>query len=377
MAEEVRGVQFPLTNGRRSTQQTSRDVLSAAAAAVDPALAEAIRAERDWRRRYPEHLRALTANAAASGAAASAIARAGLDRLHDAFELVDAEGSRPLLAAVEDEAKNELGTRTVAGEAERVTELVIPYRDQELRGEALIAQARDWAERGVVEPGVVDALARVLDHPEWLDLSGRTFALLGAGAEMGPTEHLLAWGAEVAAVDIPAPRVWERLEELARRGAGALRVPTRPDGGDGADLLTEPGLVRAWLEALDRPLLLGNYVYADGADFVRVALAADAVIVALQRRLAEVALAYLATPTDVFAVPPEAVAMARARQRGMAGLAGRTARAVTLGRGFVPSYRETVTTEDGRELGISDASFSASAARAALTIEPGSRSCSS
>jgi len=154
-------------------------------------------------------------------------------------------------------------------------------------------------------------------------------------------------------VDVPAQHVWERLEGLTRAGAGTLHVPTRPTGGDGLDLIREPAATRAWLDQVDGALVLGNYAYADGADFVRVAMAADAVIVALQRERGDVALAYLATPTDVFAVPEEAVAHARRRQQE-AGALTRLTNRLSGGRAFVPNYRTTVTTDDGRELGIAD-----------------------
>ena len=54
--------------------------------------------------------------------------------------------------------------------------------------------------------------------------------------------------------------------------------------------------------------MLGNYVYADGAANVRVAGAVDALTVRLHAERPDVALGFLATPTDVFAVPPDAVA---------------------------------------------------------------------
>ena len=354
MAEQ--GVAFPSHEGQRSTQRASKDVVSHAVAEVDPALAAAVEGEREWRKRYPRHLRSMTAAAARSPQAASTIARAGLDRLHATFEFVDADGARPLDEAAAGAPSVSLGTRVVEGGGGRPDGLVVPYRGRQLGGEALVEQARDWARRGVVEPSFVAAIDRVVANPGWLDLSGRTFALLGAGAEMGPTQHLLSWGADVAALDVPRPEVWQRLEDLARAGTGRLLVPTRPDGGDGADLLTEPAAIRAWLEGLDGPLLVGNYAYADGEDFVRVAMGADAVIVSLQRARDDVALAYLATPTDVFAVPFDAVEMARERQRrgGAMGTFARVANTVTAGRGFVPSHRETVRTDDGRQLGIAD-----------------------
>ncbi len=58
---------------------------------------------------------------------------------------------------------------------------------------------------------------------------------------------------------------------------------------------------------MDGPLVLGNYVYADGAANVRVSSAVDALMVRLQAARPDVTLAFLATPTDVLAVPDDAV----------------------------------------------------------------------
>lgn len=351
------GVQFPTVDGRRSTTQLSRDVLSHAVGDVDAALAGAIEREERWHVAYADHLRTMTARAAERGANASTIARAGLDRLHDEFVVVDEDGTeRPIDEAVAAAPRTTFDTRTVAGSQPRTEELVVPYRGRELRGQQIVDQAAGWAQDGVVEPSFVDAMARVVARPEWLDLRGRTFALLGAGAEMGPTELLLQYGADVLAVDIPVERVWQRLEAFARAGAGTLHVPVRKDGTDGCDLIGDPAAVRAWLSSFDRPMVVGNYAYADGADFVRVAMGADTVIVTLQRERDDVSLAYLATPTDVFAVPYAAVEHARRRREeaGLLGLLGRGLHTVTGGRAFVPNFRETITAEDGQELGIAD-----------------------
>lgn len=351
------GVQFPAVDGRRSTTHVSRDVISHAVAEADPELAAQVATEEAWHVEYAQHLRVLTARAAERGANASSIARRGLDRLHEQFVVVDADGAeRPLDEAVAGDPRTRLETRTVEGSQPLAEELVVPYRGRELRGQQIVDQAASWAQDGVVEPSFVDAMARVVARPEWLDLRGRTFALLGAGAEMGPTELLLRYGAEVIAVDIPVGRVWDRLEGFARAGAGTLHAPVRPDGTDGCDLIGEPAAVRAWLSSFDRPMTIGNYAYADGADFVRVAMGADAVIVSLQRERDDVSLAYLATPTDVFAVPFAAVEHARRRQEeaGALGMFGKGLHALTAGRAFVPNHRETITAEDGRELGIAD-----------------------
>ena len=73
---------------------------------------------------------------------------------------------------------------------------------------------------------MADAVGAVLDHPEWLRLDGRTVAVLGAGAEMGPLVPLLRWGARVAAVDLPATG---DLDPGARRGAPAGRPAAAAD----------------------------------------------------------------------------------------------------------------------------------------------------
>jgi hypothetical protein len=99
----------------------------------------------------------------------------------------------------------------------------------------------------------------------------------------------------------------------------------------GADLLHNLPQVADWLLGVDGRLVLGNYVYADGATNVRVATAVDALTLRLQERRDDVALAFLATPTDVFAVPGDAVAHA---ERGYAarGILRRSLRVASGGR---------------------------------------------
>jgi hypothetical protein len=95
-----------------------------------------------------------------------------------------------------------------------------------------------------------------------------------------------------------------------------MTVPVRGTGGPlaaraGGDLVHDLAAVTEWVAGLDATerLVVGNYVYADGATNVRVSTAVDALTerVVAERGRDAVALAFLATPTDVFAVPAEAV----------------------------------------------------------------------
>ena len=183
-------------------------------------------------------------------------------------------------------------------------------------------------------------------HPEWLRLEGQTVVVLGAGAEMGPLQALLRWGVRVAAVDLPRPEMWRRVLASARDRAGTLLVPVGADAAGvadseatadraGLDLLTQISAAAEWIRRLDGAIVLGNYVYADGVTNLRVSAAVDALTVLLQDAVPDLALAFLATPTDVFAVPPEAMAHshhAYENRSRKVKILGRSLRAVSAGR---------------------------------------------
>ena len=349
------GVEFPVSpDGRRSTSALGRSVVADALRPVDPEGAAAAEHERDWHRGYLRHFRRLIEAGLPSPDAALSVAREGLSSLYRQMRLVAADQSEMGLEHVikTPAAGPAPTTVTVAGEATPERELVIPYRDQQLSGDALLRQLDDWVGRGIIEPSCVEAIRAVATHPEWLALPGRTVVVLGAGAEVGPLSVLLSWGVNAIGVDLPGAPLWSRVLETARHSAGTLKVPVAGLPGDtgsprevGLDLAQSAGLdlaadiptVADWLATLDGPLVLGNYVYADGAANVRVASAVDALTVRLQAARPDVALAFLATPTDVFAVPPEAVAES-GRRFATRPMAAKLASATTAGRLFKQAY---------------------------------------
>jgi len=362
-ADRVTGVAFRAIEGNRSTTAAGTAILGAAAAAVSPDLARAIGAERNWRSGYVEHIHELVAAEVRAGAGpACAVPRAGLEAVSENLVFVRDGQDRPLADALVDPA-TELHTVEVAGRGER-SGLVVAYRGRQLADDALRHQLETWLQAGTVEPSFVQAVNDVLDHPDWLDLSDLTVAVLGAGAEMGPLAALCNWGATVLPVDLPRPGLWEHVLRTVRQGSGRALVPVRgpvPDGASdhdiasiaGADLLTDAGAVAHWLRVAPGPLTVGNYVYADGADFVRVSVAVDLIATHLLQHRHDISLAVLVTPTDVYAVPSEVVSASRVRH-DEAGTGRGLTRALTGGRLFAPNYPETVTTPEGVELGIAD-----------------------
>jgi len=348
-------------SGPVRTTAVAQAVVTTALDAADPVAADRAAAVREWRKDYLAPYRDLVVVGTRDADSADAVARAGLAELHarSTFHRGDAV---PLLSATTTWTEPAFESVTIVGAASRDTGLSVPFRGKRLFGPEVRRRLDAWVAEGVVERGFATSIHTLLDHPEWLDLSDVTVVVLGAGAEMGPLRSLLRWGAQVVAVDLPRPEVWARVIATARSSAGTLRVPV-PIGSNpkddralaavaGIDLIRQLPELHAWIAEVQGPFTLGTYTYADGATHVRVALAADALAQALLAVRSDVGLAFLATPTDVYAVPASAVEESRRRwgARGLSGLAQLPLRAV--GR-FAPNYPETVETERG-PVGIAD-----------------------
>lgn len=326
--EAATGVVVPEVGGRRSSSAMGRAIVADALRAVDPIGAAAAEREANWRHGYGTHFRRLVEAGLPDPGLAVAIAAAGLEsvqrRLHWAGE---ARAATPL--AELDFLRSGHGrfvTEELRGaqpDPERV--LSVPYRGRRLAGDDLRRQLDAWVGAGVVEPSVRESLGALMDAgSDALDLSDRIFVVLGAASEMGPMHSLLRWGATVAALDLPRPRVWQRLLTEAHELPGRVLLPALEGGCErlphraGIDLVHDLGAAVDWVSSLPGRLVIGNYVYADGPANVRVSAAVDALTGAVRRTRppADVALAFLATPTDVFAVPADAVAASVAAYAG-------------------------------------------------------------
>ena len=364
------GVEFPLTgDGRRSTSATGRKVIADALRRTDAAGALGVEQETNWRSGYLTHFRRVIEAGLASRDAALAIAGDGLASLHRQMRVVSADGEERDLAELQTQPSSRpLQTLTVDGTANPDEGLALPYRGDRLSGDALARRLDEWVSVGIIEPSCADAVREVSAHPDWLSLPGRTVVVLGAGSEVGPLPALLNWGVTVAGVDLAQPRIWDRVARLARASAGKLLVPAgksqaaeKGEGADagqdgleqaaGADVAAEVPEIADWIGGLDGPLVLGNYVYADGAANVRVCMAADALTLRLRAARDDLALAFLATPTDVFAVPAAAVAysaQAYADRWLVTKMASRPLRGLSGGRLLKRAY------VPGADPGISD-----------------------
>jgi hypothetical protein len=239
----------------------------------------------------------------------------------------------------------------------------IPFERQMLAGDALARQLDRWEAAGVCEPPYSSALRELLVHPEWFDLSDRHVVLLGAGSEAGPLAWLARWGARIVAVDLPRAQTWKRIAQAVRAGNGTLLAPRAADAPEdpqrcGADLLTQTPEIAEWLARMPQPLDVACIAYADGERHLRVSLAMDAVAVTLCAAEPRTSLAFMATPTDVFAVPQalaQAVMAEYAARGAVKRLTQAALRLASGGRSFVPHIESLHDVAGAGRWGLVDA----------------------
>ncbi len=344
------GVCFPTIDGSRSTTATGRAIVADAARVADAGLAERIESTSDWRSDYLSLVCELTEVCAVTPQSSLAISDAGLASMRGRMVFEHEGQTIALDRALAAGGGESFQIGEIPGTAEPVTELSVPYRGRQLQGPELEAQLDHWVRAGVVEPSFAVAIRTVIEHPEWLALPGRRVAVIGAGSEMGPLEPLSRWGAHVIAIDLPVEKIWNRITDVIRQGSGRATIPLGTDGTPGIDVVRSLPETRTWLEeaANGDPLILGMYAYADGGAHVCVTAAVDMLATDLLERRKGTALAYLATPTDAFVAPEDAIAEARSAyaDRGVRRILQAPLRALSRGGLFAPAYPGTSTVAD-------------------------------
>jgi hypothetical protein len=374
---EQAGIQFPATSvvdsQQRSTKQAGAHIIAAALMPIDQAMANAALAERHWRRNYPRYFRALVESSLCDPALALVSAQAGLGAAWEAMQWEaqaprtpsqSLESAKQMFAASSPAEAPELATHTLGGKGDATpAPWQVPYRGQMLSGDSLAMQIDRWLDGGIIEPSAADALHRCIRHPQWFDLSDRRLVLLGAGSEAGPLRWLARWCAQLIAVDINRPAVWQKIAGIVNSGNATLHVPIKGMlGADwtqsaGANLLTDTPSLASWISSFKGPLDVAAHAYLDGERHVRVSLAMDWIARAACEAHPETTLAYMATPTDVFAIPQEA-ALAAQQAYAQRSLSTRAMqhplRLATGDRFFQPNVEQLHAGPDGTRYALVD-----------------------
>jgi hypothetical protein len=367
---ELEGIQFVAgSDAQRSTTRANKAICRAALEHVAPQAAQAVHDEPDWRKQYPRHIRALTAAGITQPDHALTIAASGLAAAWEQVEFLRGGSAVALAAALDQPLPAALSSVELRGEGpQTITPWSLPYRGKQLRGAELHDQLARWEQAGIIEPSHAQALRRVVEHPEWFDLSDRTLVLLGAAAEAGPLETLAGWRTNIVAVDLPEPTVWERIIKVIERGNARLIAPVRRPvpagtppaqwiGQAGANLLSETPEIADWLLSLDTPLDIASIAYLDGEKHLRVSLAMDAIVSHVSTTRTDTSLMYMATPVDIFAADEETAlaAMRRHAEQGpLQRLAAAAVRGLSGGRMLRSHVADLEASSAGRRYGIVD-----------------------
>lgn len=319
MPHELDGLQFPIQEHTQkpSSSKTGREIISAALNAVDSSSAQAAKKEKNWRKHYPVHFKALVEQGIQSSEASLKIAEAGLASVYENFEFYR-DGYKLSINDMLQMHSKPLHTYCLKGHSTLQPQWYVPYQGQKLQGTALLAQIDLWQSKGIIEPSHAQALRECIAHPEWFDLSDRTMVLFGAASEAGPLTWLAQWKANIVALDLPNQRVWNKILNTVLQGNATLYAPSlnaiAPNASMtelaetlGANLLTQTPEIAQWLLQFKQDLDLAAIAYLDGEKHVRVSVAMDSVMQYVSQHKANTSLMYMCTPTDVYAVPSEII----------------------------------------------------------------------
>eukprot|EP00511_Aplanochytrium_stocchinoi_P005596 CAMPEP_0204826404 /NCGR_PEP_ID=MMETSP1346-20131115/4091_1 /ASSEMBLY_ACC=CAM_ASM_000771 /TAXON_ID=215587 /ORGANISM="Aplanochytrium stocchinoi, Strain GSBS06" /LENGTH=518 /DNA_ID=CAMNT_0051954407 /DNA_START=189 /DNA_END=1745 /DNA_ORIENTATION=+ len=326
--KDSEGVIFPAQgkDGGVSTTQTGKAVLASSIERISPECAQRIFDEKDWRNNYTDRITEVVAISAESKENALTGAQDGLTYVYDKF-MYESNGERVKLSMIKNLVPEfpVFATETVVGSRydTAVFNPSITVHDEQISGQELKTFTKDLVARDYIENSAAVKSDWVIEHKDDVqkDLEKLVFVVFGAGAALGPFQHLLRLGKiSVVAVDVPVEPVWEGLMNSINNSSAKVHIP-RLGNSRGCDLIKQAPEIIRWLSDLEpgKRMVIGNYAYADSANFIKVTLAMDAICAAVAefRGRDRIAFSYLCSPTDIFTAPDEVVKCSREKYNAL------------------------------------------------------------
>ncbi|MBS2024760.1 MAG: hypothetical protein JST92_20380 [Deltaproteobacteria bacterium] len=240
----------------------------------------------------------------------TAIARFIVRTTQDALGFAAGDKTVPLTEHLRDKAAPQTLERTRLGDESRL-EVAIPWSGAVHRGLDAVTLAKRLAATHELTHAAAEALTWIAQHAQAnggkIDLRGRRFVILGAGAELAPTRALLQGGASVLWIDLADPATL-----LADRAGLSGELVTCAAA---KNLLENPREIAAAIEAFaqGQPVEVGAFAYASGASQEwRLAVTMDAIVSSLDPAIVR-SVSLLVSPTTASVWQPESVTEAAAR----------------------------------------------------------------
>ncbi|WP_339352849.1 hypothetical protein [Acinetobacter beijerinckii] len=357
------GIQFPLQSGKKSpsTTHTAKQILKSALQSVDSRYATQLASEKNWRKNYPFYFHELVKVGIESVDHPARIAQQGLETAKSLFNFNRAEQSHTLTSAMANIKDQPFESFILKGTGSSTIEpWFIPYHGKKLQGEALLQQIELWEQQQVIEPSHAKALRLLNQHPEWFDLSKRTMVLFGAGSEAGPLSWLAKWRANIVAIDLPHPAIWEKITKVIENGNATLIAPQMQVADKqqlGANLLTQTPEIANWLNTFSESLDLAGIAYLDGEKHVRVSIAMISIMEQVSQHKPDSSIMFMLTPTDIYAIPKAVVhsIQDKIKQRPIVEkLLTKSIHNISLTNFFKPNLKQLIQSDNGQQYGISD-----------------------
>jgi hypothetical protein len=172
-------------------------------------------------------------------------------------------------------------------------------------GREIAELARNFLARHTITRAAAEGMEWVARQPS-INLSGQKFVMMGAGAELAPTEILLNAGATVLFLDLSSAEKY--VADRAIQSGTVVHAP------GGANLLTQPREIAATIEAFAAgdPVHIGAFAYVGGeAREWRLTAAMNAVIRALDPAVVGSVGLYVSPTAPAQAQPEDAAASLR------------------------------------------------------------------
>ncbi|ENX15480.1 hypothetical protein F895_02026 [Acinetobacter sp. CIP 64.2] len=358
------GIQFPIQSGKKtpSTTDTAKQILYAALHSVNSPYTSQLKTEKNWRKQYPFYFQELVKVGISSIHHPLLIAQHGLEAAQDLFIFNRAGHETTLAQAMTQIDEQPFDTYILKGTGSAEIEpWSIPFEGKKLQGQALLAQIDRWEQQQIIEPSHAKALRLLQAHPEWFDLSTRTMVLFGAASEAGPLSWLAKWRANIVAIDLPNPKIWEKITQTVQQGNATLIAPQQTLAHQekqlGANLLTQTPEIANWLKTFKGPLDLAGIAYLDGEKHVRVSIAMISIMEQVSQKKPDSSIMFMLTPTDIYAIPKSVVhsIQQKTQQRPvLEKLLTKSIHNVSLSNFFKPNLEQLIASDNGQQYGISD-----------------------
>lgn len=185
--------------------------------------------------------------------------------------------------------------------------------------------------------------------------------LFGAASEAGPLSWLAKWRANIVAIDLPNPKIWQKITSTVQQGNATLIAPQMTlENGEkqlGANLLTQTPEIANWLTTFEQSLDLAGIAYLDGEKHVRVSIAMISIMEQVSRQKADSSIMFMLTPTDIYAIPASVVQsiQQKIQQRPLLEkLLTKSIHNISLRHFFKSNIEQLIESDNGQKYGISD-----------------------